>query len=185
MARKARKEVTTVQHMRRWKASFVAMRVGMYACPAVPTAVVMGINWNDWFCTTAEKGWSLGIGFAMLLGVFFAAVMAVAHKDEVLKNKLGPFLGLAIAFAVIGFACKLLAAIWNEIGNYFLYVALSLLGTFVLDMTSSKLAAPKVAFYKELCEENGLTSPSEKKKLAREQAAREAAEREARRRAVE
>ena len=185
MAKKEKKEVTTLQHLRRWKAANIGMRIGMYACPVVPTAVVMGINWNEWFCTDTTRGWSIGMGFAMLLTVFFAAVVAVMKKDEFLKSKVGPMLSLAVAFVVIGFACKLLASIWNELGNYFLYVGISLFGSFGFDAASTGIMQKQVAFYQGLVEENGLTTSSEKKKLAREQAAREAAEREARRRAVE
>ena len=178
MAKKEKKEVTTLQHLRRWKAANTAIRAGMYLCPVVPTGIVMGLNWQEWFCKDASQGWSIGIGFSMLLVAFLSAIVGMVKKDDVLRQKLGGFLYLAVLFAVIGVSLKLLSNILGELGNYFLYIAASLLGSVGCSTLSDKWSGEWVKFYSGIAEENGLTSPAAKRKAAKEQAAREAAERE-------
>ncbi len=179
------REVTTLQHLRRWKAANAALRAGMYVAPAVPTGIIMGINWEEWFTQNASRGWSIGVGFAMLLVAFVSALLGMVKKDEVLKEKVGGFLYLAVLFAVIGFALVMLASILEQLGWYFVWVAVSLVGSTGLQSASDKWSGKWVEFYAKVADDNGLTKESAKRMEARRQAAREAAQEEARRRAVE
>lgn len=178
---KKKHEVTTVQHLHRWKAADFAIRSGMFVCPTIPFGVIIGINWSDWFGenSNASTGWSIGMGFAMLLCSFIATIIGVYKKDEILKEKISPLLYMAILLAFWGFAFKMLASIMNEFGNYFLYFAASILGSFGCAETSQLWSSKWLSFYSKVAEDNALTNAGSKRKKAREQAIREAAEKEA------
>lgn len=173
-----KKEVTTLGHLRRWKAANFAIRSGMYVCPMVPTGVIMGINWQDWFGKDSLQGFSIGIGFAMLLTAFLSSILAVSKKDKVLQEKTGGFLYIGILFCVIGFSLVMLASIINTLGWYIVYMGVAMFGSMGCSITSDKWSGKWVQFYKEIAEANGLTSPAEKRLNARKKAAEERAAKE-------
>lgn len=170
--------MTTVQHLHRWQAANASIRAGMYLCPAIPTAIVMAVNGEQWFGPQSRNGWSIGVGFAMLLTAFLSSILTVSNKDKVLKDKTSEFLFLGILFCVIGVGIVMLASILTELGWYFVYMGIALFGSMGCAIASDKWSGQWVEFYKQVCEENGLTSPADKRKKARRQAAEEEAKRE-------
>lgn len=176
--KKPKKELTTLDHLRRWKAANAGIRSGMYICPVVPTAIIMGINGSDWFGPNSDSGWSIGLGFAMLLTAFLSSILTISNKDKVIKEKTGGFLFIGILFCVLGFGLVMLASILTTLGWYFVYMGIAMFGSMGCSIASDKWSGQWVKFYSELAESHGLTSPAEKRKQARRKAAEEEAARE-------
>lgn len=167
---KPKKQKTTVQKYkfwRNWNYGLVAAKIAM---PLVPFSTVLGLNWNDWVGNSPSEGWSIGIGFGMLIVATLSSVIGIWKKDELVKSKVSGILYVTIIFLIIGFGFKLLASIMNEMGNMFLYVSAGLAGSFGVDQVDKLAIAPKAQFYKELIETNGLSKSSAQKQDDREQA---------------
>ena len=173
---KTKKQKTTVQKYKFWRNWNVGLTAAKFSMPAIPFGVVLGLNWSDWVGNNASEGWSIGIGFGMLIIASLSAVVGIWKKDELVKSKVSGLLYATIIFLVIGFGFKLLASIMNEMGNMFLYVAAGLGGSFGIDQVDKAAIAPKAAFYKELIEKNGLSKASAQRMDDTEQAKKEGEE---------
>lgn len=173
---KARKQKTTVQKHAFWRNWSVALTGAKFAAPLVPFGTVLGVNWNEWVGESASQGWSIGIGFGMLIVATLSALIGIWKKDELAKNKVSGLLYVTIIFLVIGFGFKLLASIMSEMGNMFLYVACGLAGSFSIDQVDRMAIQPKVAFYADLVEKNGLSKAAAKRMDDAEQAQHEGEE---------
>lgn len=170
---KVKKQKTTVQKYRFWRNWNVGLTAAKFAAPAVPFGIVLGLNWNDWVGNSPSEGWSIGIGFGMLIIATLSAVIGIWKKDELVKSKVSGLLYVTIIFLVIGFGFKLLASIMNEMGNMFLYVACGLAGSFGIDQVDKTFIVPEAARFKDLIEKNGLSKSSAKRMDDEEQAAKE------------
>lgn len=179
MATKAKKQVTTVQHLHRWKAASYALNASTYIFPLIPFGTILGINWSNWFGQDQTQGWSIGVGFGMLLVSLTGTIIGILKRDEVAKSNISALYYLAILFAAWGFTFMFLASIMNEFGKYFLYFSMSLVGSGTSDQVNKKYCSKWLAFYEKVAEDNSLTTSGNKRKLAREQAIKEAAEKEA------
>ena len=176
MAEKVKKEKkpkTTLQKYKFWRNWDIGLTAAKFAAPAVPFGIVTGLNWDRWVNNSPSTGWSIGIGFGMLIVATVSAFLAILKKDEVAKQKVSGVLYVAIILAIIGFSFKLLASISNEMGNMFLYVATGTAGSFTIDQVDKSAIKPEVKFYKGLIEKNGLSKSSAKRMDDEEQAARE------------
>lgn len=174
--KKQKKQRTTVQKLSYWNGwhkGLTGMKIGT---PAIPFAVSLGINWNEWVGGNASKGWSIGIGFGMLVVGTFAAMYGVWKKDELAEQKVSPVFYIATIFLIIGFSFMLLASIMNEMGVMLLYVSTGVFASATEDQVDKTLVRPRMAFYKELVKTNGLDKQSSREIEDRAQAAREGAE---------
>lgn len=176
MAEKTKKKKTTLQKYKTWKWVHRGLYFSKFGAPAIPFGIVLGLNWNDWVGNQPAEGWSIGLGFGMLIVATISAVLAIVFKDEIVKSKVSGLLCAFLVFLVAGFSFKLLATIMNEFGNMFIYVSYGIAGSFALDQTDKTAIKPKVDFYKKLVEENGLDRKSAKRIDDTEQAAREGEE---------
>ena len=170
---KAKKQRTIVQKYKFWRNWNVGLTAAKFAMPLVPFGTVLGLNWNEWVGNNASEGWSIGIGFGMLIVASLSAIIGIWKKDEIAKSKVSGILYVAIIFLVIGFGFKLLASIMNEIGNMFLYVSAGIAGSFAIDQVDKSVVASKAAFYKDLIEQNGLSKASAQRMEDIEQAKKE------------
>ncbi len=181
---KQRKPMTTVAK-RNWL-SFAdkATRVGYYGAPLVPVAVMVGINWDEWF-VKSHNGWTVGGGFIMLVLSTLLTYFAIAKKKK-LFEQFSAFWSVAIILVSWAVALLLLSRLLSDLGFMLLYIAFGVVGSAILDETDTRVLKPKAEFYANLCRDTGLDAKEEKRK-AKEAAAKvqAEAEAEARRRAVE
>lgn len=175
--RKPRKTKTTLEKSKSWKRGYNALKAGQFISPIIPFGVILGINWSDWFGEGASEGWSVGLGFGMLVIATVLAVVEIMKKDEFVKTKVSFVFYISVVFILVGFSFKLLASIMNEMGNYFLYIACGLLGGGGIDQINQAFVRPKADFYAKLVDENGLSDSSARKLMDAEQAKKEGEER--------
>ena len=159
-ARKPRKQRTTVEKYKFWRNWNYGLEAGKFAMPCIPFGIILGINWSDWVGDSASEGWSIGLGFGMLIVATVSAMLAIFKKDEIAKQKMSGVFYVAIVFAVIGFSFKLLATIANTFGDMFLYVSLGIVGSATVDQIDKSAIRPRQEFYKNLIESNGLSRKS-------------------------
>lgn len=170
MSKKVKKQKTTVEKYRAWRNAEIGLTAGKFAMPFIPFSVVLGINWSDWVGDSPSEGWSIGLGFGMLIIATAMAIIGIWKKDELVNSKISGVLYVSIIFLVIGFAFKLMSSIMSEIGDMFLYVAIGLAGAFATDQVDKMAIRPKVLFYKDLIDKNGLSEASVQKNKDEEQA---------------
>lgn len=170
---KEKKPKTTLEKYKLWRNWDYGLTAAKFAMPLVPFGVVLGLNWNDWVGDSASEGWSLGLGFGMLIVATVSAIIGIWKKDKLVNEKFSGVFYVAIVLAVIGFSFKLLATMINEMGNMFLYVSTGVIGSGIVDEVDKLAVVPKRAYYKELVEKNGLDKSSAKKIDEAEQAQRE------------
>ena len=168
--RKEKQPKTTIQKYKFWRNWEVGLEAGKYAMPLIPFGVVLGINWSDWVGNSPSEGWSIGMGFGMLIVSVISAIIGLWKRDDIAKQKVSGVFYVAIVFAMIGFGFKLLASIANTFGDMFLYVCLGIIASAVTDQVDKSVINPKVKFYKQLVEDNGLSKASAKKNDEKEQA---------------
>ena len=154
---KNKKQKTTIEKYRYWRNWDIGLTAAKFAMPLASFGTVLGVNWNQWVGDSASQGWSIGIGFGMLIIATLSAMLAIWKKDDIVKSKVSGVLYIAIIFVVIGFGFKCLASIMSEMGDMFLYVAIGLVASFGVDEADKLAVRPKVLFYKNLVEENGLS----------------------------
>ena len=172
MSAKAKKELTTVQHLKRWKALKYTLNASIFVFPLIPAGIITGIHSEEWFGST--NGWSLGLGFGMLLVSFALTIIALWKKNDIMNSKVSGVIYLAIILSCWGFAFMFLASILNEFGKYFLYFALSLVGSGTADQINKSYVSKWVQFYQKLADDNGLTPSSAKQEEAKLKAQSEA-----------
>ena len=174
--RKPRKTKTTLEKSKSWKRGNNALKAGQFISPIVPFGVILGINWSDWFGEGASEGWSVGLGFGMLVIATVLAVVEIMKKDELVKTKVSFVFFIAVVFLLFGLSFKLLAAIMNEMGNYFAYIAFGIFGGGAIDQCNQALVKPRVDFYSKLVQDNGLSRSGARELLEAQQAQKEGEE---------
>ena len=173
MAEKVKKEKkpkTTLQKYKLWRNWDIGLTAAKFAAPAVPFGIVTGLNWDRWVDNSPSTGWSIGIGFGMLIVATISAILGIMKKDEVAKQKVSGVLYVAIILAIIGFSFKLLASIMSEMGDMFLYVAAGTAGSFTIDQVDKLAIKPEAQRYKKLVEDNGLSKSAARRMDDAEQA---------------
>lgn len=171
--KKVKPQKTTIQKYKFWRGWYVGLKAAEYSVPIIPFGVILGINWSDWFGQSESNGWSIGIGFGMLIVSTVMAIVEIMKKDELVKTKVSFLFYISIVFVLIGFSFKLLASIMNEMGNMFLYVSLGIVGAGAVDETNQQAIRPKVEFYKKLVEDNGLSKSAAQRMDDADQAKKE------------
>lgn len=168
---------TTAQKFRFWRNVGYACKGVEFLSPLVPFSVMLGLNWENWFPKDAGTGWSIGLGFGMLIVSTLLAVWQIVKKDDLMKEKLSFLFSVCVVFVLFGFSFKLLSSIMSEMGDMFLYVGCGLLGGAMSDQADRIAFKPRREFYRKLIEENGLSKVSARKQEDIEQAKREGEER--------
>ncbi len=178
MAKESKKKQpkTTVEKYKYWRNWNVGLTAAKFAMPLIPFGTVLGLHWNQWVGNSASEGWSIGVGFGMLIVATISGIIGIWKKDELVNKAVSATFYVAIVLAIIGFAFKLMASMMNEMGDMFLYVASGVVGSGAIDQVNKSLVAPKAKYYKALVEENGLSRKSAQKIADEEQAKREGEE---------
>lgn len=160
--KKVKKTKTTLQKYKTWRNATYALAGSEFAMPLIPFGIILGINWSDWVGNSQAEGWSIGLGFGMLIVATIMAMIGIWKKNDLINSKVSAIFYVAIVFAVVGFGLKLLASMINQLGDMFLYVALGVVGSGVVDQVNKAAVKPRMEFYSKLVKENGLSKASAK-----------------------
>ena len=159
---KVKKEKTTLEKLKYWKRWQLGLTVSEFAMPVIPFGVILGINWSDWVGESASNGWTLAMGFGMLIVSVILAIVGIWKKDEVVNSKISGIFYIAIIMAILGFSFKLLASVFNTFGDMFLYVCTSVVASGAVAQVNKSYVKKEVLRYQELVKENGLDKKSER-----------------------
>lgn len=173
MAEKAKKQRTTLQKLKYWKRWRDALTFSEFMMPLIPFGVILGINWSDWVGDSPSAGWSIGMGFGMLIVATISAIVGIWKKDEMVKSKMSGIFYVAIVLAIVGFSFKLLASVFNAFGDMLLYVCTSVVASGAVAQVNKSYVSKEVARYQKLVSENGLDRKSAKEIDDEEQAKKE------------
>lgn len=160
--KKVKKTKTTLQKYKTWRNATYALAGSEFAMPLIPFGVILGINWSDWVGNSQAEGWSIGLGFGMLIVATIMAMIGIWKKNDLINSKVSAIFYVAVVFAVVGFGLKLLASMINQLGDMFLYVALGIVGSGTIDQVNKAAVKPRMEFYSKLVKENGLSKASAK-----------------------
>lgn len=174
--KKIKKPKTTVQKYKFWRNWEIGLEVSKFLMPLIPFGVILGINWSDWVGDSPSDGWSIGMGFGMLIVSVISAIIALWKKDEIAKQKISGVFYVAIIMAVFGFGFKLIGSISNTFGDMFLYVTCGVVASGVVDQIDKSAIRQNVVFYKDLIVTNGLSKSSARRMDDTEQAKKEGEE---------
>lgn len=167
---------TTLQKLKYWKRWRLGLTVSEFAIPLIPFGVILGLNWSDWVGDSPSQGWSIGMGFGMLIVACISAIVGIWKKEEMVNSKVSGIFYVAIVLCLIGFSFKLLASVFSEFGDMFLYVSISVVGSGVTAQVNKSYVSAKVARYQKLVNDNGLDKKSAKEMADEEQAKKEGEE---------
>lgn len=158
--KKEKKTKTTIEKLRFWKRVQYGLVAGELSMPLIPFGVILGINWSDWVGDSPSEGWSIGMGFGMLIVAVILAIVGIWKKEELVNSKFSGIFYVAILFLVIGFGFKLIASTFNSFGDMLLYVCIGIAGSGGLAQFNKSYVTPEVERYAELVEKNGLDKKS-------------------------
>lgn len=158
--KRTKKTKTTLQKYKTWRTTSYALAGSEFAMPLIPFGVVLGLNWGDWVGNSQSEGWSIGVGFGMLIVATIMAMIGIWKKNDLINSKVSAIFYVAVVFAVVGFGLKLMASMINQLGDMFLYVALGIVGSGSIDQVNKLAIKPRMEFYSKLVKENGLTKVS-------------------------
>lgn len=170
---KKRIQTKTQKKYQALKTTKWCLYAGTYVVPLIPSAVLVGINWDNWF---NQDKWSIGIGFGMLLITILTTILGIAKKDKFLNAKVSSLYYLAGLMALWGITLLFLASIANQFGSMLLYTACGLVGGSTCDQINKSYVSKKIDFYKSVLKDSGLYKEDIKKQLAYEKALKEAKE---------
>lgn len=176
MAKKTKQPKTTVQKLKYWQRWQKGILAGEFAMPVIPFGVILGINWDNWVGGSPSSGWSIGLGFGMLIVATIVAIAGIWKKDELVNSKMSGIFYVAVWMVIVGFGFKLIATVFNTFGDMFIYVALSVGGSGVLAQVNKSKVRVEIERYKKLVKENGLDKKSAREIEDAEQAKREGEE---------
>ncbi len=180
-AKKIKKTKTTLQKYKTWRNASYGLAASEFAMPLIPFGVVLGLNWSDWVGNSQSEGWSIGVGFGMLIVATIMAMIGIWKKNDLINSKVSAVFYVAVVFAVVGFGLKLMASMINQLGDMFLYVALGIVGSGAVDQVNKAAIKPRMDFYSKLVKENGLTKTSAREMDDVAQAKKEGEEEKAKR----
>ncbi len=180
-AKKVKKTKTTLQKYKTWRNASYGLAASEFAMPLIPFGVVLGLNWSDWVGNSQSEGWSIGVGFGMLIVATIMAMIGIWKKNDLINSKVSAVFYVAVVFAVVGFGLKLMASMINQLGDMFLYVALGIVGSGAVDQVNKVAIKPRMDFYSKLVKENGLTKTSAREMDDVAQAKKEGEEEKAKR----
>ncbi len=157
----------------RWRAGKWALNAGVIASPLVPSAVVLGINWDEWF---NKAGISLPFGFACLILTVVSAIVVILNSNTILKKIDIALYIMGGVFLLIGITDLFLASLFTTMGKMWIIAGCGLLGSGTCNIVNKKVIEPNLQFYNKLIEDNCLDAKSKRKKKKEEQARKDAEE---------
>ena len=167
---KEKKEKTTLQYYKSWKATKYALYGTKWVAPVVPATIITGVNWEEWF---NKQGATLPSGLAMLLISILLTILAMSKKDEVVEKKVSYMFYLAGILAIWGVAFMLLASIMDQMGMMLIFTCIGIVGGASADQVNKSLVNDRLLEYKQLIDENCLDPKSTEKAKRKEKAIRE------------
>lgn len=170
MEKKAKQPKTTLQKLKFWKRLNTGLTVSEFAMPIIPFGVILGLNWNDWVGNSASNGTTLGLGFGMLIVSVIAAMIGIWKKDEVVNSKMSGIFYIAIIMLIVGFSLKMLASVFNSMGDMLLYVCIGVVGSGGVAQVNKSYVSKQVDRFQELVTKNGLDKRSARAIADEEQA---------------
>lgn len=155
MAKNKKQLSKTEQEYRKWKRTHFALKAAPFPTVVAPFAVIIGVNWNDWFKHEDKISVALGLILAVITTVL--SVVAITKKDSELMKKVGPFISLGIGFLMWGAVCIFLAALLQDLGYLLLTAGSSILVAAVEDAVDKQLVLPKYEYMVKLADETGIS----------------------------
>ncbi len=163
------KELPTVKKMRSLRTASYALKAGSYVTCLVPSSVMLACNWNEWF-GEANDHVSIGIGFGMLIISTLSTIFAVMKKDEEFFKKYSSLFPIAIVLLLWGATFAFLSQLSQQFSEMLIYTAIGVGCGAVEDEVNALAVKPKLAYYKKLVEEYGLSKKADEESKAEEQA---------------
>ena len=163
------KDLPTVKKMRSLRWVSIALKAGSYATCVVPASVMLACNWNEWF-GQGDNQLHIGLGFGMLIVSTLATIFAVMKKDSDFFKKYSSLFPVAIGLLMWGGTCYFLSQLAYQFSEMLLYTAIGVACAAIEDEVNELSIKPKLAFYKKLVDEYGLSKKSDEQKKAEEQA---------------
>lgn len=167
---KNKKQVpVTVKQFKKWRNIHIALKATEYVAPFAPFAVMLGVNWNQWFPQDGNHV-SVGIGLVMAVASLAISIIAMSNKDSDFMKRVGVFIPIAFGFLAWGLVCVLLSSVLGEFGKAMMATGAGILASATADATDRNVVKEKYEFMKGLMDEHGLSKQGEWKQNAEEQA---------------
>lgn len=157
---KEREEFETIKALKKYRGIKYGMKAGTYLSCMTPSAIILGVNWDDWFGAASQaegSAPSIGVGFGMLAVSTIATIVAVMKRDSDFMKKFSALFYVAILCALWAVSFMFLSSIMNEMGQMFLYIAYGVACGGIFDEGSEIAIKPRYEFLVDLADKNGLT----------------------------
>lgn len=173
---KEKKPMTTLHKRNALRLGARSLKTLSYGAPVIPVSIMVGINWDEWFVKSGQ-GWSVSMGFIMLILSTLLTYLSIAKKKKLIE-KFSAFWNVALIVICWAISFLFLSSILRELGMMLLYIGFSLVGAAISDEVETRVIEPKLSFYQGLVSEYGLDKKEERRK-AKLEAKRKQAEEEA------
>lgn len=164
---KEKKKLTVRQKQQRYNIGSKLCLGGEYVSIITPFLVLIGVNYQEWFCN--DSGWKVGIGFtiAMVMTALATTLITKKKEDQSITNG---FIALVLGWYAVAFIMMLLQSIIYSIGQIMLITGIGMIGALGLNIESNILKK-KSDTYKEVLgdTERDLLKEKAKKELEEEQ----------------
>lgn len=170
----------TIKTLNKYKRMRYGLKAGTYGACLVPSAIILGVNWNQWFTVSEGESVSIGVGFGMLMVSTISTIVCIMKKDEEFMKKFSPLLYVAVLCALWAVSFMFLASVMSEAGKMFMYIAIGIASGGVIDQTNKTVVEEKYQIMVKVADENGLTKKGDFMKKALKQAKLDAEEKEKR-----
>lgn len=158
MAKRNKPKYQLNKDYRKWLAIKAGMKVGTYASVLTPSAVIFGMNYQEWFAESGSNGPSIGIGFGMLIVSTLVTIVAVFKKDSDFMKKFSPLFYIAVICLLWAATFSFLSSILYEMGSMFYYISAGVLGGAVFDEVNTAYVNPRYEAIKAARDKAGVSS---------------------------
>jgi hypothetical protein len=144
---------------RKWLGIKAAIKAGTYGSVLTPSAVIFGLNYNEWFNSASQSNApSIGLGFGMLIVSTLVTVVAVFKKDSDFMKKFSPLFYIAVICLLWAATFSFLSSILYEMGSMFYYISAGVLGGAVFDEVNTAYVNPRYEAIKAARDKAGVSS---------------------------
>ena len=142
----AKKNLTTKQKIRKYRAIQYSTFAGQYVAIATPYVVLGIVNWDKWFISNPE-GWKVGIGGGIALALISVITLIVtnAKKEDM---KINMYIPLVLGWLMGATIMHLLGSIILEISEIMYITSTGLIGALGIDIASNNAKAKKEHYIK-------------------------------------
>lgn len=137
-----KKNLTTKQKIRKYRAIQYSTFAGEYLLIASPYVGLGIVNWDKWFMNNPEA-WKIGLGGTLAMVLVSIATLLVSKQKEN-KNLTSGYVALILGWYLIGLVFQLLGMIILEIAELMFISGLGLIGAFGLDIGSNSAKRKKL-----------------------------------------